>query len=133
MNGWNVAANPMYYSDGFWQVEMEVEVGVYAYKFVVDDKELVDPANSRQVPNGFGDYNSVIEVGKRSSQPAVLIPTEVSGQRLSFRMESFLPLDQIIGQLPSGQSTFTNGKKSKSVFSSRPMIINFWRCGKIKP
>ena len=64
MNGWNVAANPMYYSDGFWQVEMEVEVGVYAYKFVVDDKELVDPTNSRQVPNGFGDYNSVIEVGR---------------------------------------------------------------------
>ncbi len=114
MNGWNIAANPMYYSDGFWQVEMEVEVGVYAYKFVVDGKELVDPTNSRQVPNGFGDYNSVIEVVKKSSQPAVLIPTEISGHRLSFRMESYLPLDQEIGQFPSGQSTLTNGKESKS-------------------
>ena len=32
---------------------------------VVDGKELVDPTNSRQVPNGFGDYNSVIEAGKK--------------------------------------------------------------------
>ena len=88
MNEWNVAAHPMKYREGAWYVKMEVEAGVYAYKFVVDGVELIDPANPHKVPNGFGDYNSVIEVGQRSDHPAVLIPTETNGQRLSFRMES---------------------------------------------
>ncbi len=113
MNGWNVAANPMHYRDGAWRVEMKVESGVYAYKFVVDGIELIDPANSRTVPNGFGDYNSVIEVGQRSTHPAVLVPTEASGSRLSVRMESYLPLDQSLGQFSSEQSTSTSGKEDK--------------------
>ena len=113
MNGWNAAANPMHYRDGAWWVEMKVESGVYAYKFVVDGIELIDPVNPRKAPNGFGDYNSVIEVGQRSTRPAVLLPTEANGSRLSFRMESYLPLDQSLGQFSSEQSTSTSGKEDE--------------------
>ena len=117
MNGWNVAANPMKYRDGAWYVKLEVEAGVYAYKFVVDSIELIDPANPRKVPNGFGDYNSVIEVGKRSVHPAVLIPTEATGHRLSFRMESYLPVNQSQEQFSSEQSISSSGNQVKTTLT----------------
>ena len=115
MNEWNVAAHPMKYREGAWYVKMEVEAGVYAYKFVVDGVELLDPASPHKVPNGFGDYNSVIEVGQRSDHPAVLIPTETNGQRLSFRMESYLPLNLETGLPSTRQSRSTSGKEFKPV------------------
>ena len=122
MNEWNVAAHPMKYREGAWYVKMEVEAGVYAYKFVVDGVELIDPANPHKVPNGFGDYNSVIEVGQRSDHPAVLIPTETNGQRLSFRMESYLPLNLETG-LPSTRQSRSTREKSLSLSLSILLTI----------
>ena len=136
MNGWNVAAHPMKYREGAWYVKMEVEAGVYAYKFVVDGVELIDPANPRKVPNGFGDYNSVIEVGQRTAYPAVLIPTETSGQRLSFRMESYLPLDPEAGHPSSAQSTLPSGKENNPLaqYSTKDhRLLALWENERVEP
>ena len=95
MNGWNTNAHPMSYELGFWQTSIPMEAGVYAYKFVVDGEELVDPNNPVTVPNGFGSYNSVIEVGEREANPPVLIPTEQHERTLSIRLESYLPNSEL--------------------------------------
>jgi len=74
-NDWNRAARPLTQAeDGSWHTELLLEAGVYQYKFFVDGIELVDPANPVLVPNGFGDFNNVLEVQSRHTDvPALLV------------------------------------------------------------
>ena len=50
-------------SDGHWALRLPLTSGEYQYQFVIDGRWQPDPANERSVSNGFGDRNSVIEVG----------------------------------------------------------------------
>lgn len=45
--------------DGVLEVEIPLDPGRYEYKFYVDGREVVDPANPDKVPNGMGDFNSL--------------------------------------------------------------------------
>ncbi len=63
-NGWN--RHQLFMTDenndGIYEVEVALEPGTYQYKFYGDGKEIVDPLNPEKVPNGFGDFNSVITI-----------------------------------------------------------------------
>ncbi len=63
-NSWNRENLPMTIKngDGMYEIEIPLEPGRYEYKFYVDGKELIDKQNPVKVPNGLGDYNSVITV-----------------------------------------------------------------------
>ncbi len=63
-NGWNRYQLFMKdeNNDGVYDVEVALEPGTYQYKFFADGKEIVDPLNPDKVPNGFGDFNSVITI-----------------------------------------------------------------------
>jgi cyclomaltodextrinase len=60
-NSWDRQSLPMKDTndDGVLEVEIPLDPGRYEYKFYVDGKEVVDPANPIKVPNGMGDFNSV--------------------------------------------------------------------------
>jgi hypothetical protein len=50
--------------EGLWVGEVELRPGRYNYVIVVDGEQvLADPAAQRQVDDGFGGQNSVLEVG----------------------------------------------------------------------
>lgn len=60
-NGWSRANTRMSRNSDEWTTQFELEPGQYSYKFIVDGKWLVDPANPRT--EGAGDtQNSVKEV-----------------------------------------------------------------------
>ncbi len=66
-NGWASAApaadvltDPT--NSGTWSVVRTLAAGVYQYKFIVDGKWQPDPSDPNQVPDGYGDKNSVVEV-----------------------------------------------------------------------
>lgn len=63
-NNWNRNALPMQDEDGDgeYTVEVALEPGQYLHQFVFDDKEFYDPENPEKVDNGFGGFNSVINV-----------------------------------------------------------------------
>lgn len=64
-NNWSTSADPMYdrEEDGLWSITLPLKPGRYEYKFYVDGKKWMrDPENPKKVKDGFGDYNSVIEV-----------------------------------------------------------------------
>lgn len=48
---------------GRWSLRLPLNGGIYQYQFVVDGRWQADPENACREPNGFGDVNSVIEVG----------------------------------------------------------------------
>jgi cyclomaltodextrinase len=60
-NSWDRHSLPMkdLNGDGVLEVEVPLDPGRYEYKFFVDGREVVDPANPDKVPNGMGDFNSV--------------------------------------------------------------------------
>jgi 1,4-alpha-glucan branching enzyme len=62
-NNWNPEATPLtLQEDGLWMTELELPVGRYEYRFLVDGDWCDDPNASELVPNPFGSFNAVITV-----------------------------------------------------------------------
>ena len=65
-NSWNRQSLPMTDNDadGEYEITIPLDPGRYEYKFFVDGAELIDNKNPVKVPNGMGDFNSVIVIEK---------------------------------------------------------------------
>ena len=75
-NDWDPESLEMYeVGDGWWEAVLELEPGVYQYKFVVNGEEWVsDPNAFAYVDDGFGGKNSVLEVYKENEELKVGAP-----------------------------------------------------------
>ena len=71
---------------GVYQMSIPLDPGRYEYKFFVDGKELIDPQNPVKVPNGLGDYNSVLIIEPEKSEKMYLhcLNYEVGDQTKTF-------------------------------------------------
>ncbi|MFH1383874.1 MAG: AAA family ATPase [Candidatus Omnitrophota bacterium] len=49
-------------SETTWTTVVPLSLGVYRYKYVVDDVWVVDPANEHRAPNSFGGEDCIFEV-----------------------------------------------------------------------
>ncbi len=69
-NDWNRTSLPMQDDDGdgVYEIALKLDPGQYLYQFVIDDREIYDPENPRKVDNGFGSYNSVVQVAPRHKE-----------------------------------------------------------------
>ncbi len=57
-----------------WEITTQFNAGRYLYKFVVDGNWMPDPGHGDREPDGYGGYNSIIEIaGKASNDPAVTL------------------------------------------------------------
>ncbi|MGO9246113.1 MAG: protein kinase domain-containing protein [Verrucomicrobiia bacterium] len=64
-NNWSPTATPMRKRpNGTWAATMQLAAGHYQYKFIVDGKWITDPENPTQVPDPYGNYNSVVDIGQ---------------------------------------------------------------------
>jgi glycosidase len=88
-NSWNRSDLEMKNKDSAYQVTIPLEPGRYQYKFFADSVELIDPANPEKIPNGMGDYNSVLTVEpKHKTQPFLhVLGSEVSKNESKFSFE----------------------------------------------
>jgi hypothetical protein len=59
-NGWNEDSYKMIQKDGAWTYQVFLKPGKYTYKFIVDGKWLIDPANDVWEDNTVGTGNSVL-------------------------------------------------------------------------
>mgnify|MGYP005850824959 CR=1 FL=1 len=73
-NGWNRKDIRMCDddNDGIFTAKVALEPGVYQYKFFADEREIVDNKNPNKVPNGFGDFNSVITISENTDNKMFL-------------------------------------------------------------
>ena len=63
MNGWDVKSTPMNLNkSGFWSVTLKLDAGKYQYKFIVDGEWKIDESNLDVEDDGYGGFNSVIEI-----------------------------------------------------------------------
>jgi hypothetical protein len=49
-------------ADGTWEVTLTLNPGKHLYKFIVDGDWIHDPANPNKEDDGYGGFNSIIEV-----------------------------------------------------------------------
>ncbi|MBS4033990.1 MAG: alpha-glucosidase C-terminal domain-containing protein [Ignavibacterium sp.] len=72
-NSWNRQNVPMTETEpGVFRVDIPLDPGRYEYKFFVDGKEIIDSLNPVYVPNGMGDYNSVIVIEQSAEDKVYL-------------------------------------------------------------
>ena len=70
-NDWSPAVSPMIrVENGFWVKQIMLPPGRYEYRFVVDGRWMNDPSAREQVPNSFGEFNSVLIVEPTEACPA---------------------------------------------------------------
>ena len=63
-NGWNKSSTALQKVDGKWQLPVYLPEGTHTYRFLVDGHWMADPVAREKLPNEFGEYNSVVRVGK---------------------------------------------------------------------
>jgi hypothetical protein len=61
-NGWNQSQLLFGREGDEWVCRIDLDPGVYQYKFVVDGNWLLDPANPETVEDDAGNVNNIIEV-----------------------------------------------------------------------
>ncbi len=67
-NGWNRENIPMEeIAKGEYQASVELDPGRYEYKYFIDGKEILDPANPVTAPNGIGGFNSIIVIKSKNT------------------------------------------------------------------
>jgi len=97
-NGWNATKNPLTGPNekGEYIVDLPLAPGKYGYKFVVDGKWTLDPANSETEDNGLGDKNSVVTVAKaNSSSGPTIYADRIDSETLAIQAASDKPLKQV--------------------------------------
>jgi glycosidase len=94
-NSWDRSNLPMNDSDGdgIYVISIPLDPGRYEYKFFVDRQELIDPQNPVKVPNGLGDYNSVIIIESEKADKLYLhslnYQAEDQTKRYNYYLEGF--------------------------------------------
>ncbi len=63
-NGWAPNDAMLVKGASGWELPVYLPEGTYAYRFVVDNNWMADPANPEKLRNEFGEFNSVIKLGK---------------------------------------------------------------------
>ncbi len=63
-NAWNPSNSPMAYTNGAWHCDIFIKPDNYAYQFVVDGEEKLDPNNPIKISNGMGGWNSQLKLKK---------------------------------------------------------------------
>ncbi|MFN4200460.1 MAG: glycoside hydrolase family 13 [Fervidobacterium gondwanense] len=74
-NNWKADDTALYFiEDGWWEAVLELQPGIYEYKFVVDGNWIVDPNAFAFVDDGFGGQNGVFEVVREGGKLVVREP-----------------------------------------------------------
>jgi hypothetical protein len=63
-NGWNGNELQMNRAPSGWELPLYLADGTHTYRFIADGNWFADPANPDKFPNEYGDFNSVIRLGK---------------------------------------------------------------------
>jgi 1,4-alpha-glucan branching enzyme len=63
-NNWQPRDLLMNKTPSGWEIALYLPEGTHTYRFVADGVWFADPSNNNKFPNEYGDYNSVIRIGK---------------------------------------------------------------------
>jgi len=63
-NNWAERNLPLVKTEKGWMLPVYLPPGTHTYRFIADGRWMEDPANPERLPNEFGEFNSVMRIGK---------------------------------------------------------------------
>ncbi|MFL6515695.1 MAG: alpha-amylase family glycosyl hydrolase [Chthoniobacterales bacterium] len=97
-NGWSTEKTPATgpNEQGEYTSDVPLEPGKYQYKYIVDGKWMLDPANPDTADNGLGDKNSVVTVvGRHDTESPVIYADSLEPSELFIRGAAGSPLSSV--------------------------------------
>jgi cyclomaltodextrinase len=136
MNDWNPAKNSLKLKEDVWETDLQLFPGKYQYKFVVDGKQILDPANSLTIDNNIGGSNSMVYVGSVAPQGApFLYPDKTDEHTVTiaikntakefFVMWQNYRLDESFYKVDTNGLIVTIPKKARNLESSYLRVIAY--------
>jgi len=77
-NNWNASEHNFFWEEGKWHIDLLLEPGIYTYQLIADGNWFCDPANPNSADNGYGSYNSILEVSTKTPEDSLNISTSKS-------------------------------------------------------
>ncbi len=75
-------------NDGTYTRELQLDPGIYEYQFVTDYGEFPDPQNPEKVDNGYGSFNSILEVTSDQQLPNIYALPSKKEYQLRYYVDS---------------------------------------------
>jgi len=114
LNSWNPAEHYFQLKNGIWEIEIDLEPGIYQYQLIADGKWFCDPDNPHKADNGYGAQNSILTVRSPYEDLDAVIFTEKTHDQ-SIVVQSDKPVDEYVvlwqNQLIEGQNIFQTNVK----------------------
>lgn len=95
LNSWNPSEHYFKPNNGVWEIEIDLEPGIYQYQLIADGKWICDPDNPQRVDNGYGGQNSLLVVRSPYEDLEAVIFTERVTE-LGIEVKSDKPIDGFI-------------------------------------
>ncbi len=85
MNDWTASRTPdlLLNSKGLYEVKLNLSPGTYLYQMALDGNQNHDPNNLNKVDNGFGKFNSILQVPGNDEKFPILLTNETSAGKFS--------------------------------------------------
>lgn len=77
-NNWNPSEHNFFWEEGKWHIDLLLEPGIYTYQLIADGNWFCDPANPQSANNGYGSYNSILEVSSKTPEDSLHLSTSKS-------------------------------------------------------
>ena len=76
LNSWNPSQHYFKLNGDIWELDIDLEPGIYQYQLIADGNWFCDPDNPAKVDNGYGSYNSLLVVRSPFEPNLAVIFTE---------------------------------------------------------
>jgi len=115
MNDWTPSRTPnLELTDrGLYKVKLNLSPGTYLYQLILDGEQNHDPANPNKVDNGFGKYNSVLQIAGKNNLFPTLVTDNFTKNKITLSYSNDVDEVYIYWQnhlLPEQFSKTVNGK-----------------------
>ena len=90
LNSWNPAQHYFKQVGHKFEIEFDLEPGIYTYQLIADGNWFCDPDCIHKVDNGYGSYNSLLEVRSPFANDEAVIFTEKAYDKTVANFVAFL-------------------------------------------
>ncbi|MDO9152639.1 MAG: alpha-amylase family glycosyl hydrolase [Paludibacter sp.] len=90
MNDWTASRTPdlKLNEKGLYEVTINLSPGTYLYQMALDGEQNHDVTNPNKVDNGFGKYNSILQIGGKNDSFPALLTDKISGYKISLSLQN---------------------------------------------
>ena len=90
MNDWTPSRTPdlQFKDNHLFEVKLSLSPGTYLYQLLIDGEQNHDASNPDKVDNGFGKYNSILQIAGKNDSFPVLLTENYSQQSILLSLQN---------------------------------------------